>query len=71
MPLHLPIGSMDRNEILRFHQRHDERQFFFARVTADVYGRLRAVRVINDSFAPIKVIHHASDSALVSWNLAG
>src|SRR5262245_12129118 len=70
MPVQLPVRSVNWNEVTRLHQGGDQLQFFFTGMAADVHGRLPAVGVIELRAAAIKVIHHASNCALVAGNMA-
>src|SRR5262252_7472972 len=66
MQLELAVFAMDRDEVFGPHQVDDELQFFLAGVSAYVDGRIRAVLVNHERFAPEKVIDHAIDRLLVS-----
>ena len=69
--MELPIRAMNRNEVSRFDQSHDQLQLFFAGMAAHMDGRLTAVRIIDLRAPAVEVIHHAADRALVAGNLAG
>src|SRR6516164_714337 len=69
MSVQLPIRSVDRDEVFRLHERHHQFQLFLARMSADVYGWLASVGVVNLRAPPIKVIHHAANGALVTRDM--
>src|SRR5207302_8098908 len=65
VPVQLPVGAVNGNEVFWLHQRHYEFQFLFARMTAHMHRRLTSIGVIDVGPPAIKMVHHAPDCALI------
>src|SRR5437764_39476 len=64
----LPIFAMDRNQVTRLHQVHNQLQFFLAGMAAHMYGRRRSIFVNHIGLPPEEVVNHAVDGLLISGN---
>src|ERR1041384_6232768 len=70
MPVKLPVRTMNGNEVLWFYERHDQLEFFFAGMSADMDRRLASIGIIDFRTPLVKVVHHAANRTFIAGDMS-